>query len=260
MMGSIRRCLSALMILLLSSVLLCCEKEPKPQNVDDNEEENPIGIGLFSVSNSLQVSFAPGNLAEGGRGFVPHQYELGGYFGWGTGNHPDDTSEDYHDYVTFDDWGNHIEGGWRTLTYDEWHYIIYERESSREKVAAGCVLAMKDTMTGLVLLPDCWTLPDSCQFWPGMYGYERNQYSMEQWQLMESAGAVFLRAGGYRWGSTIYYIDRWDLTHGNYWLSTQYDENDAHYIYFIANLENMLPNPITNLAAGMQVRLVRDKK
>ena len=82
------------MILLLSSVLLCCEKEPKPQNDDDNEEENPIGIGLFSVSDSLQVSFAPGNLAEGGRSFVPHQYELGGYFGWGTGNHPDDTSED----------------------------------------------------------------------------------------------------------------------------------------------------------------------
>ena len=94
-----------------------------------------------------------------------------------------------------------------------------------------------------------------------MYGYERNQYSMEQWQLMESAGAVFLRAGGYRWGSTIY-IDRWDLTHGNYWLSTQYDENDAYYLYFIANLENRLPTVmvITNLAAGMQVRLVRDKK
>ena len=171
----------------------------------------------------------------------------------------DDTSEDYHDFVTFDDWGNYIEGGWRTLTYDEWHYIIYERESSREKVAAGCIIGMKDTMTGLILLPDNWNLPDGCQFWPGMYGYERNQYTMGQWQLMESVGAVFLRAGGYRWGSTIFYIDRWELTHGNYWLSTQYDENDAHYIYFIANPDNILPSPITNLAAGMQVRLVRDK-
>ena len=91
-----------------------------------------------------------------------------------------------------------------------------------------------------------------------MYGYERNQYPLEQWQQMEKAGAVFLRAGGYRWGGTIYYIDGWELTHGNYWLSTQYDEDDAYYIYFIANLENLLPIPITNLAAGMQVRLVRE--
>ena len=241
----------SLIALLLAVTLTGCGKEPvRPEG---------NGIGCFSVSATKQVEFALGNLAEGGRGFVGNQCDLGGYFGWGTGNHPNDTSTDHHDYVTFDDWGNHIEGGWRTLTYDEWHYIIYERESSREKVAAGCIIGVKDTMDGLILLPDNWTLPDSCQFWPGMYGYERNQYPQNQWQQMEKAGAVFLRAGGYRWGSKIYNIDHWGLTHGNYWLSTQYDEDDAYYIYFIANLENLLPfSPITNLAAGMQVRLVRD--
>ena len=51
------------MALLLSVAIVGCEKEPKPQN--DNEEEHPSGIGLFSVSDSLQVTFAPGNLAEG---------------------------------------------------------------------------------------------------------------------------------------------------------------------------------------------------
>ena len=256
MISSTRRCLSALMILLLSSVLLCCEKEPKPQNDDDNEEENPIGIGLFSVSDSLQVTFAPGNLAEDGCSFVQDQLQLGGYFGWGSGNHPDNTSMDYRDYLEFHDWGDNIEGGWRTMSLDEWKYIVFNREQAQEKYAAATVKGK----IGLVLLPDNWTLPEGCQFWPGLYGWERNQYSLEQWQLMERAGAVFLLAGGYRWGTEIVSIDRWGLTHGNYWLSTQYDENDAYYLYFIANLENQLPTPITNLAAGMQVRLVRDKK
>ena len=246
------------MTLLISLVVVGCEKDPQGQNNNGNEDDSIVGIGVFSVSDTSQVTFAPGNLAEGGRSFVDNQYQLGGYFGWGSGNHPSDTSTDYRDYLEFHDWGDYIEGGWRTLTYDEWHYIIYEREFSREKVAAGTVISVKDTMTGLILLPDNWTFPDSCQFWPGMYGYERNQYSLEHWHQMEKAGAVFLRAGGYRWGSTIYYIDRWELTHGNYWLSTQYDEDDAHYIYFIANLDNILPTPITNLAAGMQVRLVRN--
>lgn len=245
------------MVLLLSVALVSCEKEPKPQNY--NEEENPIGIGLFSVSDSLQVTFASGNLAEGGGSFVPNQWNLGGYFGWGSGDHPGDTSVDYHDYITFDDWGNHIEGGWRTLTSDEWHYIIFERDSARLKVAVGLIIGVKDTMDGLILLPDSWSLPDSCEFWPGMYAYVRNQYSMRQWQKMEEAGAVFLRVGGYRWGAKVFVQDRWGLSYGNYWLSTQYDENDAYYIYFIANFENLLPIPITNPAAGMQVRLVQER-
>ena len=247
---------SRLLIALLLAILMTgCGKEPRPQG----EQPAGGGIGLFSVSNTRQVEFAPGNLAEDGRSFVAHQWDLGGYFGWGTGNHPSDTSEDYQDYITFDDWGNHIEGGWRTLTYDEWRYIVFERDSARLKVAVGLIIGVEDTMDGLILLPDSWTLPDSCEFWPGMYAYERNQYSLRQWQKMEEAGAVFLRVGGYRWGAEIIVQDHWGLSHGNYWLSTQYDENDAYYIYFIANLENLLPIPITNPAAGMQVRLVRER-
>ena len=249
-----RKAVLSLTALLLAVAVAGCGKEHRPQ------EELPTGngIGCFSVSATKQVQFALGNLANGGRSFVDNQWDLGGYFGWGTGDHPGDTSTDYHNYVAFDDWGNHIEGGWRTLTRDEWHYVVYEREAARERVAAGCIICAKDTMDGLILLPDSWTLPDGCEFWPGMYGYERNQYSQNQWQQMERTGAVFLRTGGYRWGSEIYNIDHWGLTHGNYWLSTQYDEDDAYYIYFIANPDNLLPIPITNLAAGMQVRLVRD--
>ena len=235
----------ALLWLLLSFCLVGCGKEStRPVNNDTVSD-----IGLFSVSATQKVAFAPGNLAEGGRSFVDNQWDLVGYFGWGSGNHPSDTSTDYHDYVTFDDWGNHIEGGWRTMTYDEWNYILFSRESAEDKHASGIV----NNIHGLILLPDNWTMPDSCQFIPGENGWTRNMYSLIQWQKMEEAGAVFLRAGGYRWGSRTYGLG----VGGNYWLATRYDEDDAHYMYFDGSLVNW--QTITNLAAGMQVRLVRDK-
>ena len=49
--------------------------------------------GLFSVSATKKVMFAPGNLAEEGHKFVTHQWEYGWLFGWGTGNRPADTSD-----------------------------------------------------------------------------------------------------------------------------------------------------------------------
>lgn len=224
--------------------LVGCRKDSiKPVDIDTVND-----IGLFSVSATQKVVFALGNLAEEGLSFVDSQYQLGGYFGWGSGDHPSDTSVDYQDYVAFDDWGSHIEGGWRTLTLDEWHYILFTRESAGDKHASGIV----NNKHGLILLPDNWTLPDSCQFSPGENGWSRNRYSLRQWQKMEEAGAVFLRAGGYRWGSRTFGID----VGGNYWLATRYDVDDAHYMYFDGNLVNW--QTITNLAAGMQVRLVRD--
>lgn len=235
----------ALFWFLLSFCLVGCGKDSiKPVNNDTVSD-----IGLFSVSATQKVAFAPGNLAEGWRSFVDNQWDLGGYFGWGSGNHPSDTSTDYHDYVTFDDWGNHIEGGWRTMTYDELYYILFSRESAEDKHASGIV----NNRHGLILLPDNWTMPDSCQFIPGENGWTRNWYSLQQWQKMEAAGAVFLRAGGYRWGSNTFGLS----VGGNYWLATRYDENDAHYMYFDENLVNW--QTITNLAAGMQVRLIRNR-
>ena len=240
-----------LSLFLLPFCLVGCGKESiRPINNDILND-----VGLFSVSATQKVAFAPGNLAEGGRSFVASQYQLGGYFGWGTGDHPGDTSINWQDYSVFHDWGDSIEGGWRTLSFDEWKYIVFEREQASEKYGVGMI----ESNTGLILLPDDWNMPEDCQFNPGMYEYERNQYSLNQWQKMEESGAVFLPAGGYRMGSRIYVPDIWGMVHGNYWLSTRYDEDDAFYIYFIANPDNLLPIPITRLAAGMQVRLVRNK-
>lgn len=63
----------------------------------------------FSVSADKQVVFAPGNLSEDGHGFVEHQWEYGGLFGWGTGDRPTDTTDDWHSYACFVDWGKNVE-------------------------------------------------------------------------------------------------------------------------------------------------------
>ena len=68
-----------------------CEIEHEGENVVDttaNSEGVVMGDGLFSVSDVIQVEFAPGNLKAGGHGFTAHQYDYGGLFGWGTGNRP----------------------------------------------------------------------------------------------------------------------------------------------------------------------------
>ena len=160
--------------------------------------DNSLGpccdAGLFSVAENKLVEFAPGNLAEGGRSFVNHQWEFGGYFGWGTGNKPNNMSYDYDDYQTFYDWGNYIVGGWRTLSIQEWHYVLFDRENADQKYGASTV----NDVRGLVLLPDTFMLPPGCMFNAGMVRWNQNIYDVNMWQMMEERGAVFLPLAGAR--------------------------------------------------------------
>ena len=170
-------------------------------------------------------------------------------FGWGTSGwnsgakayEPWSTSTDYADYYpgnsssnnltgeyAYADWGVYNQigydapGTWRTLTRKEWDYLVKTRTDASLKYGAAKV----NSVTGIVLLPDEWVLPEGCAFTPGMvtsdnkYDWEKvassNIYTGSQWQKMEAAGAVFLPcaggrktfvkgvgADGYIWTSTI---------------------------------------------------------
>lgn len=203
--------------------------------------------GLFSVSPTSQVRFAPGNLAEEGRSFVVHQWEYGGYFGWGTGNNPNNTSKDWRDYPSFYDWGKHIEGSWRTLTIDEWRYLLTNRTHAISKYGSGTV----NGVHGLILLPDYWLLPTGCMFNAGMNGWEGNIYTLTQWQQMEEACAVFLPAAGGRWGTHVDHM----YIYGDYWSSTPCS---GYYAYHISSLAYKLEAVNSrNRVCGRAVRLVR---
>ncbi len=153
-------------------------------------------------------------------------------FGWGTSGwnsgavcyQPWSNSTSYSDYYPGGspsasltggyaeaDWGWHnaiSNGGnavhtWRTLSGSEWDYLLRIRTNANEKWATGTI----DGTRGVILLPDSWTLPEGCTFNPGGLmpdaNWTNNTYSLSQWATMESAGAVFLPAAGYRGNSSV---------------------------------------------------------
>ena len=176
-------------LILLASLLIMvgCEKTEK-----DDDPATPT-IGLFKLPDGSTVRFAPGNLvydASTGYGFTAHQFDYGGYFGWGTGSDPTYYSNDWYDYTIFDDWGNHIEGGWRTLSETEWKYLIGDRAGAADK----CGTARVCGTNGLILLPDNWEgdpIALSCD------NYDKCVLDVDAWSALEADGAIFLPAAGY---------------------------------------------------------------
>ncbi len=180
--------------------------------------------GYFTINSSKEkVQFSRGNLqynaAKDMWQFAENQYEIIGegnanissaydgwidLFGWGTGNNPTKTSTSNCDYSSFVDWGtNAISNGgntadmWRTLSANEWTYITGQRTNCDSL----CGRATVNGIQGFILLPDDWVSPGIPFQGSQNQGYELNQYSLEDWQKMEEAGAVFLPACGGRSGT-----------------------------------------------------------
>lgn len=204
----------------------------------------------FSVSADRKVVFAPGNLAEGGKEFVEYQWYPGWLFGWGTGDRPNDTVDAQEAYVRFVDWGDYVEGEWRTLAAEEWHYLLFERNGAEEKRSVGTV----NSTHGLLLLPDKWVLPSDCSFVSQATGWDVNCYTSSQWEQMEHAGAVFLPADGFRWGEMPYSYD----CQGLYWSSTTKMEGCPYTMHFDDNV--LAVDWDDDPQFGQSVRLVRDCK
>ena len=198
-------------------------------------------------------------------------------FGWGTSgyNHgavcyqPWSTSQTNSDYFAYGnryrdlnnstgqaDWGynairnggNQENSGWRTLTKDEWTYILTGRNTpSGIRFAMGSV----NGVDGLILLPDNWdastyTLNETNDDYGGFYA---NTISATDWTtILEANGAVFLPKTVGREGTSI-------TTNCNYWSSTYSDINNAYCVYFSNNYIGF-GNTVNNRSTGNVVRLV----
>lgn len=252
--------------------------------------------GVFSVSSTKKVHFSKGNLqyqaststwrfaekqydyiGNGNANISPTYYDWIDLFGWGTGNNPTLTSTDYSDYSTFTDWGlNAISNGgnennlWRTLTKNEWYYILYTRSQATSLWGFGTV----NGVNGMILLPDNYELPIGASFTPIVnkvsideYGcfnsfnnpdedsyYLHNTYTLEQWGIMESAGAIFLPAAGNRNTGNIDYIG----TRGNYWSSSPHADWCSIAVCFRPDYFHPQNWNDCNLHFGFSVRLVQD--
>ena len=170
-----------------------------------------------------------------------------------------DTSANLTGIYANADWGqyNPIENGgktpgrWRTLSKDEWTYLLNQRQGASQKYG----LAKIDNVQGLVLLPEGWTLPDGMEFTPGFEnGYKTNRYTGAKWSKMQSAGAVFLPAAGYSEEYTVFTKFQGDDGCGFYWSSTSLSAPNCNILFFGKSAVN--PNNFSKRHFGLAVRLV----
>ena len=249
---------------------------------------------MFSVSYDKQVTFSKGNLqytqSTNTWSFASAQWEVIGtdnvtggsvssgqygdskegtaltdkvdLFGWSTAttNFGVSTSTSDSDYSgSFVDWGTNKIGNdapntWRTLTYDEWKYLL----NTRPKASSLKGVAQVNGVNGLILLPDSWTCPAGVTFKSGFHincgvdFYAAYQtFTAAEWSKLESAGAVFLPAAGCRFGSG---VD--DVRHyGCYWSATEFNSYDAYGLYFFSDVADVDDG---NRYYGPSVRLVKD--
>lgn len=179
-------------------------------------------------------------------------------FGWGTGNNPTITSNDHNDYLEFIDWGtntiSNASGSWRTLTKDEWIYVIRGRNYGSG--FPNYTFAVLNGIYGVLLLPDDWST-DVYTLVSASAGYaEDNTISVADWNnILEPAGVVFFPTWtGKRIGTSVRFVN----DHSEYWSSSTYSETSwsAYTIFMNTGSAPSDQNPYRS--EGHAVRLVKD--
>ena len=227
----------------------------------------------FSVGPDTRVRFAPGNLqyqpSTKQWRFASAQTETMGWkenysypryrgwmdlFGWGTALCPTNFSTNSGDY-RFVDWGLFCglptgDGKqWRTLSVDEWTYLLGKRPHARRLYALAYVCGQY----GLIILPDNWQRPKGIYMTTGPKEEGTNVYNAERWQKLEAAGAVFLPAEVRRVGTQ----SQGSASACRYWTSTPNPKQAGQALYLMVDsyLPQIKSSPV---AEGLSVRLVQD--
>ena len=223
----------------------------------------PTKSGTFSINaDGGTCVFSMGNLqyqaSENTWRFARNQYDLisleenlnisatyDGWidlFGWGTGKNPTQASTTASYYSTFNDWGNNVildadgtsysSGTWRTLTKDEWTYVIKSRYNASKDMLLSrnnvriVVNDNGDYYLGRLLFPDKWTWPTGTHF-----NYGEN-ISIAKWKALEAAGCIFLPYN--KNSNTDIYCPRKGTTGSGdpnsaiYWTSTTYNSQKSY--------------------------------
>lgn len=240
-----------------------CTKEEQPQNPGQNEQGNQDEgtYFAFTAGPNKTIAFSKGNLqynpAQQAFRFAEEQYYYIGYdndkidpsyngwidlFGWGTGDDPTNESIEESDYPSFHDWGEGMQGGWRTIEHAEWEYILESRANAASLMGKGSI----DGNVGLILLPDNFqgSINSSLQSW------NDNYLSVQQWKELERNGAIFLPAAGMRYGAQVMGPDEYAY----YWTSTPASTEAAESLCFDYQLCDFYP---VSRPIGQSVRLVK---
>ena len=174
------------------------------------------------------------------------------------------------------DWGvfNAILNGgdtpnmWRTLTKDEWNYLINTRTDATIKRGFATVNGVR----GLIILPDSWSGSDITPVTnvmstsdnpPAEVNWSDNVYVGDDWTTMETNGALFLPASGQLTeasGSAVSGHNAADNNAGvSYWTATVGDASYRAYAFDLGyNGEKHWRFDNSSRGFARAVRLVRD--
>lgn len=161
------------------------------------------------------------------------------------------------------DWGryNAISNGgntsntWRTLTQSEWNYVFNMRSTTS---GVRYTKAQVNNVNGVILLPDNWSSSYYTLYSTNSSeaSFNSNVISSSNWtNNLQSHGAVFLPAAGYRSGISVYYIEG---SLGSYW-SASYSNFFSNTFSFSVDFKDGYLNTSTNNSTryfGLSVRLV----
>ncbi|MBO7568546.1 MAG: hypothetical protein J6T60_15780 [Bacteroidales bacterium] len=183
--------------------------------------------GEFSVGGGKTVSFSKGNLMYRpgfGYFFADKQWDYIGpnegntsetsgtrdLFGWGMwleGGSPMKSTESNGDYTWSEGAKSAIGSDWSTLSDAQWSHLLGLGDGTKRDNAASLrKWRTVNEVKGLVILPDgCTADIDG------------------DWSTLETAGAVFLPAAGYRYGAEVYR----PVFYGDYWSSSADADDDG---------------------------------
>ena len=227
------------------------------------------------------IGDAAGNNTESGRNTQSDWIDL---FGWATsGNSASGTAyqpwqssttdSEYGPAITSGQWtyansdwginpisnGGNVANSWRTLTQEEWDYILNERETGYRFSYAKLNIGVQ-SYNGLIILPDDWDPSyyalSAESMNQGNHSYDSNVISEEDWtNSLEAHGAVFLPASGIRTGNE---VENWygDNSTGNYWTSFAVNDEYAFYLSIAAGWG--VRKDVTTRCKGLAVRLVSE--
>ncbi len=176
---------------------------------------------------------------------------------------------DNADYA-WSDWGQNIigdytSGMWRTLTSDEWDYLI-----NRTVNGGACYSPVNlqftdntaDAVAGAILYLDGFTWEDAGVSSIAVGRVKYTTIDAVTWAALEKAGCVFLPSASYlevKDGTLSVKMNNMDL-YGSYWSSTPYlDKNGQAILFLTADFSNSaVISQVYNRSRGLCVRLVQD--
>ena len=183
-------------------------------------------------------------------------WQTGEYYVYGEGyyNLYDQNGRADWGYNPISNGGNQENNGWRTLTREEWEYLLDTRSTpSGIRYAKANV----NNVNGVVLLPDDWSTNyhNLSNTNTADANFSGNIISVSEWSKLEQFGAIFLPAAGEFGGATFFGFG----DSGSYW-SSSCDKNNQENSYYMRFDDSFLTAQYNWIRrCSLSVRLIRSE-